>query len=289
MSQSQNEASGVSGNTDNEQLQFFRLHCCYYKAGKIRNCISVEQLQCFNEKTINLQRCKLQQEDVECIAVFVTSSSYKEWFEINLSNCGIIRDHIYKMYCKLSKCNDVTIKVLQLNNNRIVGVYSSYLSKIVINYKVQSLWINGNHAIGENKQFYIMLTNPSTRLEVLHMSDVKLSSSGAIYLFKALLNNNTLRELVVTNNNINDNACEAITAMLNKNNCLTKLWMWRNPISGEASKLILRALIENNSLERLGLPNYNDPTERIIRSLQETVNKQRQSHRCQVTLLVDFM
>lgn len=247
----------------------------------------MEQLQCFNEKTINLSQCKLQLEDVECIAVFVTSSSYKEWSEINLSNCG--RDHIYKMYCKLSKCNDVTIKVLQLNNNHIVGVYSSYVSEIVINYKVQKLWINGNHDIGKNKKFYNMLTDPSTKLEVLHMSDVKLSSHSAIYLFKALLNNSTLRELVVTNNNINDHACEAITAMLNKNNYLTKLWIWRNPISSEASKIILRALIANNSLERLGLPYYNDPTERIIRSLQETVNKQRQSHRCKVTLLVDFM
>ena len=289
MSRYENEATPVSNNPHNEQLQFFRLHHRYYRAGNIRNCISVEQLQCFKDKTINLQWCKLQHEDVECVAAFVTSSSYKEWHEINMSNCGI-RDHIYKMCCKLSKHNDVTIKVLQLNNNHINGVYTSWLSKIVINNKVRKLWINGNDAIGENKQFYYaVLMNPSTQLEVLHMSDVGLSSNSAISLFKALASNSTLKELVITSNNVNDDACETITTMLKKNNCLTKLWIWKNPISDMASKFILDALIDNTSLERLGLPCYNDPTERTIKSSQETVNKQRKSHGCQVPLLVDFM
>lgn len=283
--QSENDATIVSNKIQNEQLKFFRLHHCYFKAG---NCDIVEKFQCFKDKTINLELNKLLQEDLECVAAVLTSSSCKQWFEVNLSNCSI-RDHFFKMYCKLNECNNVTIKVLQLNYNHITAVYSSWVSQIVINYKVEKLWINGNHAIGDNKQFYCIMLGIPTRLQVLHMSDVKLSSNSAVYLFKALQHNHALKELVITNNNINDNACEAITTTLKKNNCLAKLWMWKNPISGEACELILSALVDNNSLEQLGLPYHNESTERTIKSLQETVIKKRQDGRCQVTLLIDFM
>lgn len=80
-----------------------------------------------------------------------------------------------------------------------------------------------------------------------------------------------------------------LVKLLKKNNHLTKLWMWNNPISGEASKFILSTLIDNNSLGQLGLPYYSESTERTIKSLQDTVNKNREDRRCQVTLFVDFM
>lgn len=274
----------------NNQLKHIQLYCSYYKAGDIESCSYVEQLQCFEDREINLKGYKMLQEDMECVAEFVNSSSIKAWVEINLSYCNICA-HIDIMYRKLNacECNDVTIEVLQLNYNHITGVHASWVSEIVVNCKVHKLFIDGNHGIGESEQLYFMLSSPSTNLEVLYMNDVRLSYKDAIYLFKALQHNKTLKELIVTNNNITDRACEAITTALKKNNCLAKLWIWNNPLSSEASKFMLGALKNNCSLERLGLPCYNENTERNIISLKEVVNKTREDHRCQVKLSIDFM
>ena len=246
----------------------------------------MERLPCFQDKTIDLKGIKLLQEDVECVAEFSSSSSIKAWVEVNLSSCGIC-GHIHTIYCKL-KLNNITIEVLQLNYNNLTVMHASFVSQIVVNCRVQKLFINGNHGIGDSEQLYVMLRSPSTNLKELHMRGVKLSTH-AIYLFRAIQHNNTLKELVVENNSITDDACEAITTTLQTNNCLTKLWMWNNPLSSEACKLILNALKNNKSLARLGLPCYNESTKRIIESLQEVVNTTREHRRCQVKLSVDFL
>ena len=248
----------------------------------------VEQLPCFKDKTIELMHSKMLQGDGECVAEFVSSSSIKAWLEVNLSYCDIC-GHIHTMYYILSRCNDVTIKVLQLNYSHLSDVHASCVSGIVVNCKVQKLFINGNRGIGESEQLYFMLRSPSTNLKDLHMCNVKLSNNGAIYLFRALQHNNTLKELILENNDIANDACEAITTALQMNNCLAKLFIWKNPLGSVAFEFILHALKNNNSLERLALSYHNETTNRKIRYLQEVVNKTREDRRCQVKLSIEFM
>ena len=225
---------------------------------------------------------------MEYIAVFIISSK-KCWIEVNLSNCNI-NDHCIHLLCqRLREDNDVTIKVLQLNNNYITGKYSSLISNITVNYKIQKLFVNGNHNIGQSEDFYCMLTNCNTNLRVLQLEHANLSDNGACCLFTALRHNNTLEELNVTDNGITDHSCAVITTTLQKNNCLVKLWMWKNPISGEASKLILEDLKHNNSLEQLGLRYYGESIQRSITILEENVNMTREGHNCFVKLQVHFM
>ena len=270
----------------------------------------MEQSQCVEDKTMNLEsQCEitdfeshflkkgsiifdpgttLSVEIIERIAVLLSSSSRKEWEEVALPpDCGI-SGHFDMIYCKLRKRTDVTIKVLTLKNNKMTDEDAVSVSRTVVNCNVEKLYINGNHGIGESEQLYSMLTSPYTNLKILHMRDVKLSNSGVGFLFSRLQHNNALKELVIDSNDIT-NPCAAITTALKHNNCLTKLWIHDNKISGNTSILILDALKCNDSLKRLILPNPNENTVSTIRSLQKTVNKEREDRGCYVRLEVDLL
>ena len=55
---------------------------------------------------------------------------------------------------------------------------------------MKKLDIDNNDTIGEDQQLYSMLTDPYNVLEELNMWGTKISSTGAIALFKALKHNN---------------------------------------------------------------------------------------------------
>ena len=274
----------------NEQLESIRLYHSFYVAGNLQRCRAVEQLLCFKDPkdTIDLHG-NILGEDLKCVAVFIYSSTKKDWIEFDLSNCGINDSNIHLLYQRLHENNDVTIKVLQLNYNGITGVYSSWISDLAVDYSIQNLSVNGNHGIGQNKQFYCMLTNPNTNLKILHMEDVNLSDNDVYNLFTAVQHNDTLKELNVNDNNITDCSCAIIATSLQSNTSLVKLWMSKNPISGEACKLILEDLKHNNSLKQLTFCYYGENIQRSIEILRQDINKTREDHKCLVELTINFI
>ena len=121
-------------------------------------------------------------------------------------------------------------------------------------------------------------------LEKLYMYSTKLSSIAAVKLFTALNEGKKLRVLRVHNNDITDEACDAIIVAMKMNTSLVELRMDGNPISGECAQLIVEALQYNNTLRRLCLPCYpQDIKERIKLS-----SKKRESHEFQVKLELYF-
>ena len=276
----------ISHNLLNDQLKCLRLFHCFYEADCTELCHYLEHLQIFRDEAIEFPSTNLSVIDIECIALFLTSSSHKEWHELNLNNCGIGDHGLCILHRGLLVSNITSITMLQLSYNGLTKV-SSLVSDIVVNCNVKKLKIDGNHSIGENN-LCTMLYNMS-KLECLHLVDTELSSSGLDGICMALKNNKTLKELVVTDNNITDDACSAITALLQKNSCLVKLWMWKNPIHRDTLTLILKALQVNNTLAFLGLPGCSEVTKMALESLQEVVNKKRKNRGCKVKLVIDFM
>ena len=133
-----------------------------------------------------------------------------------------------------------------------------------------------------------MLSDVS-KLECLHLVDTMLSSIELNSICMALTNNNTLTELLISENNITDDVCYAISTVLQSNSCLAKLWMWKNPIHSDSLISILKALQGNDALAFLGLPSCSEVTKMSLESLQEVVNEKRESRGCQVKLVIDFM
>ena len=122
-------------------------------------------------------------------------------------------------------------------------------------------------------------------LEVLHMYSTKLSSSVAVKIFTALSEHNTLRILRIHNNDITDEACDAIVMAMKK----VELRMDGNSCSGECAQLIVEAIKHNNTLQLLSLPfNYPHYVKEKIELSVEEVNMNRESRECKVKLELHF-
>ena len=271
-----------------DQLKCIRLYRCFNEAGDHSLCDTIERAAVFNHKVIRLAGITLTGSDLECISLFLTSSFNKEWEMLNLTSCYIRDKEMNFLYRGLRHTSDIIIHTLQLSNNGVTTQSSSLISELTVKYKVKDLRIDGNVTIGENKQLYSMLTNPSSLLEKLNMQIVNLSSRAATDLFIAVENNNKLKELVIDFNIITDYACEAITTTLEKNSCLVTLGMYDNPLSSEAIVKIVQCLEFNNTLQFLGLPESPQEVQMNIRSIQKVVNNKRKSQGCQLKLRIDF-
>ena len=283
-----NELIAISDKFLKDQLKCLRLYPFFNEARDYRMCKAIEQANIFYSKEIRLSPTTLTASDLECVSLFLTSSFNKKWEVLDLLNCYIQDKGLNILYRGLRHGCDVTINHLQLDNNNLTRHSSSLISELAVKCKVKQLLINNNHTIGEDQQLYSMLTDPSNVLEELYMWNTRLSSRGARCLFTVLMDNNTLRVLKIEVNNITDDACDVITTALRRNTCLIILGMYGNRLSSEAVINIVRCLEVNNTLQLLGLPKYPQGIQKNVRSLQEVVNKKRESRGCQVKLVIKF-
>ena len=283
-----NEAIAISDKFLKDQLKCLRLYRCFNEAGDHTLCNTIERADVFHDRAIRLWDTTLTGSDMECISLFLTSLFNKEWEVLEFTNSRMWDKGLHTLYRGLRHCSDITIKVLDFDCSGLTTQSFSLISQLVVQYKVKALGIGGSDAIGEDQQLYSMLTNPSNVLVRLDIVATKLSSTAATDLFTAVKETNKLMVINIDYNAITDDACAAITTALERNSCLFKLSMHRNPLSSKAIVNIVRCLEVNNTLQLLGLPNCPQDIQENIRSLQEVVNKKRESRGCQVKLKIKF-
>ena len=279
------DSVGISQQLLGDKIKCLRMYRCFQEAGDVVMCKCIKDATKLDEQQIDLSNIRLSPSDLECLAIFLTCSSHKEWKKLDLWHCHICYRGLQILQCGL-RSSDVTITELRLAYNDLTAVSSSAISDLTISYRVKILDISYNNGVGEDCNLYKILTDHSSMVEVLDMYDTKLSSKGAIKLFTALSEAKKLRILWIDSNNISDEACDAITMAMMKNTSLVKLSMHNNPISEECAQLIVQALQLNNTLQRLNY-SYHYDVQKIM-SLQEEVNKTRETQGCHVKLEIDF-
>ena len=270
-------------------LRCLTLYRCFHETDDVDMCKIIERSVKFYDKKIDLKYTTLTTTNVECVTVFLTSSFHKNWVLLNLYRCHIQDHGLHILHGGILHCSNITIDRLDLTYNGLTTQSSSLISDITLKCKVKILTIDKNFTIGENEQLYSMLSSSSTMLEDLNMSSTNLSTRGAIALFKALKNNNRLKKLDITTSDITDDACNAITAVLEKNNSLVELFLDSNPLTGEAILNIIASLMRNITLAVLWLPKCPENIKKIINSLQEVINKNRERQGCQVKLEINYV
>ena len=281
------------------QVKCFRLFRWFFEAGDEEICRSIDDAKIFNNRIIKINDLniynvlldqildiRLSPSDVECMKVFLTCSSQKQWAELNLYKC-YIQDHgVHILYRGLSSC-DITITSLDLSSNGLTESSSFAISDITIRCRVNGLFIGDNKIVGEDERLYSIISNSSSMLEMLHMNATMLTSNAAIKLFTALSEGKKLRILWINNNDINDESCSAIVMAMRNNTSLVELEMHGNQISSKCAQQIVQALQHNNALQKLRLPfKYSEDVKRRIISSAEEINKKRKSCGCQVKLTV---
>ena len=183
-----NEAIAIADKFLKDLLKCLRLYRCFNEAEDYKMCKTIEGAEIIRSKVIYLRSTTLTASDMECISLFLTSSFTKKWKALNLINCHIQDKGLNILYRGIRHSTDVTINVLWLHHNGLTYQSSSLISEFTLKCKVTILGINGNHTIGEDQQLYSVLTNPSTKLEQLHMGATRLSNSGARALFTTIIN-----------------------------------------------------------------------------------------------------
>ena len=271
-----------------DELKSLRLYQCFKEADDHKMCNSIEEAIIFNRKKVNLHSSSLAGTDLDCVSLFLTSSSNKHWVELNLRGC-YVQDHGLHIIHKYLNHSEVTITKLWLGYNGLTRSSSSNISDIVLSCKVQEVLVSGNHTVGESRQLYTMLTHPSTQLALLNMRDTLLSSIGAKLLFTALKDAKKLKGLTINNNAITDNAVDNIATALTMNKSLLELWMWGNPISGEAIIIIIQALKKNDTLQELYIPTYHLAVTHRIRSIEQEINTKRSNQGVSKKLTIHFL
>ena len=266
-----------------DKIKCIRMYRCFQEAGDMTMCESIEYATRLDK---HLSYTRLSPSDLECLTIFLTCSSHKEWKQLNLFGCHI-QNHGLQVLQHGLRSSDVTITELWLTDNDLTAVSSCAIGDLAISCRVKMLFIGYNKGVGEDDRLYRIITDDSSMVEELFMYNVNLSSIGAIKLFTALSDAKNLRLLCISHNNITDEACDAIIMALMKNTSLVELYMHNNLISGECAQLIVQALQYNNTLQWLWLnENYPNDVMKKIKSLEEEANKKRLTYGCQVKLKI---
>jgi len=270
-----------------DRLTCLRLFRIFSETGDKAMCRAIQNMSIFSDKVINLTGIKLSVPyDVECLALFLTSSPHNEWVKLDLFGCNI-RDHGLNVLHHGLIGSNVTIKAMLLWCNGLTHLSSAAICDLTIHCRVEELWIAHNHTVGEDHTLYNMLSCSSSRLMGLYMESTSLSSSAAFYLFSALVKGNKLQQLWISHNAITDDACNAIVTTLKENTSLVWLWMFDNKIKAKAAASLVQALHFNDTLEKLWLPRYAEDIKKKIKNMQKEIIESRESRGCHTNLDID--
>ena len=265
------------------QLQCFQLYRAFFETDDKIVCESIAQSSTFRNKKMKAEE-KLTPVDLECMTLFQNCLSQKAWVAMNLSGCFIQDIGVAILHRGLIN-SGIVIESMNLSDNGITQSTSSLISKIAIACKVKELQLNGNRTIGEEENFYKMVYDPLSALEILHISRTNLTNNGAIKCFKALSKGKLLKELWVSYNSITDDASDVICSALRENKSLIRLRIRKNKTTGDFAREIINAVLSHENLEELWLPKY---TYEIQKEIQDILNKNRESKGNFTTLEIKF-
>ena len=258
------------------QLRCLRLFKCFYEAGDEDMYSHIDKAKVFHNKIISLRFNKLFPSDIECLGLFLTTSTTKQWHALNLTSCSL-RDHdIRTLHHGIVGTSPTKIGLVDLPANFITSSSDSSISDLVINCSVTSLGVSGNKTLGETIKFYTMISHPHSVLEQLWMAGNRLTTVSAIFLFRSLREPNQLKSLIISDNLIGGDICEEVIITLQINKTLKRLLMFNNPISSDCAHKIINSLFHNDVLSLLWLPDYSDDVISAMKTKQEEINEKRQ-------------
>ena len=266
----------------NDKLKCIHLYRCFNEASDDdRVCRTIKRK--FSNGILYFSNTTLSTNDIENIATFLTCCSIKQWKRLIFMYCHI-RDAGLHIIHRMITPSSITIDKIWLYDNGLSSSSDGCLTDIVITCGVKVLFIGNNKTIGQTEEFFpTILSSPSSMIEILYISGIKLSTRAAIIIFTLLKEKKTkLKQLHMANNDITDDVCDVIVETLQVNSTLEYLNISDNKISKEASQLILNSLRHNNTLTELYLPDhYSEHDKKQILTLQDIVNEERKHCGCQ--------
>ena len=259
----------------------------------------------FSDGNINLSNGTLLPHHIMSLTVFMMRST-TQWKSLNLSCCSIGSNgmSILAKFFVDFKERVVTIKYINLRNNRLTSLWGTHLDQdhtdvnsgilqsvedldlslnlleissisecLKINSTLCKLNLSSNNITDEGAKKLAEAIQVNTTLQELNMSSNKITDEGAKQLGKAIEVNRTLQELNISSNKITDEGAKQLGKAIEVNRTLQELNISKNWISKEGVMRIVEACTINRTLHKL-VCTHNNLSKSGLAAINEYIRKE---------------
>ena len=229
----------------------------------------------FSDGNINLSNGTLLPHHIMSLTVFMMRST-TQWKSLNLNNCSIGSNGISilaKFFVDFKE-RVVTIKYINLRNNRLTSLWGTHLdqdhtdvssgilqsvedldislnlleissiSECLINNTLCKLNLSSNKITDEGAKRLAEAIQVNTTLQELNISKNWISKEGVMRIVEACTINRTLHKLVCTHNNLSKSGLAAINEYIRKENAVQIFDASWNSLGSKSDQLAFNATFE---------------------------------------------
>ena len=246
----------------NTRLEVLYLHSNNLGIGAIKVAKSLQHIATL--KMLSLSSNNIPQEACEELALAIKSNEHLE--KLWLSNNNLYSSAIVILN---SLATIATLTVLDLNNNQIPQEAGEALASVIMhNTRLEELYLDSNNlAVGTMKVAKSL--QHITTLKVLSLDNNNITQEGSEELALAIKSNEQLEKLWLSDNNLHSSAIVILNCLATIAT-LTVLGLNNNQIPQEAGEALASVIMHNTRLEELYLDSNNLAigTMKVAKSLQ---------------------
>ena len=258
----------------------FIFQCCL--EGKDANLMPEVTTSIFSDGNINLSTQTLLPHHIMSLTVFMMRST-TQWKSLNLNNCSIDSNgmSILAKFFVDFKERVVTIKYINLRNNRLTSLWGTHLDQdhtddvnSGILQSVKNLDLSLNLLCDREISSISECLKINSTLCKLNLSCNKITDEGAKGLGEAIQVNTTLQELNISSNKITDEGAKGLGEAIQVNTTLQELNISSNKITDEGAKGLAEAIKVNTTLQELNISKNWISKEGVMRIVEAcTINR----------------
>ena len=199
---------------------------------------------------------------------------------INLKSNNLTDEGVKTIFCSLNPESKVT--TLNLSNNNITGISMKYINEYIVhNSFLRQLFFDYNQ-LDKSACMLIkdILSNEQSNLKIISLKHCKINENINL-IFEGLEKNKKIQILNLSKNEIGNypEQFERIISCLKNNNTLDELILDSNYLDDETLKMITNALKENKNLQSISL-NENQFSKKTISELFTVINQNKLIKKC---------
>ena len=199
---------------------------------------------------------------------------------INLKSNNLTDEGVKTIFCSLNPESKVT--TLNLSNNDITGISMKYINEYIVhNSFLRQLFFDYNQ-LDKSACMLIkdILSNEQSNLKIISLSHCKINENINL-IFEGLEKNKKIQILNLSKNEIGNypEQFEGIISCLKNNNTLNELILDSNYLDDETLKMITNALKENKNLKSISL-NENQFSKKIVSELYLIIEQNHFIKKC---------
>ena len=276
---------------------------CYLE-GKDANLMPEAITSIFSDGNINLSKVTLLPHHIMSLTVFMMRST-TQWKSLNLNGCSIGSNgmSILAKFFVDFKERVVTIKYINLRNNRLTSLWGTHLDQDhtdvnsgilqsvedldlslnsleisssiseCLNSTLCKLNLSSNNITDEGAKRLAEAIKVNRKLQKLNTSSNKITDEGAKRLAEAIQVSTTLQELNISSNKITDEGAKRLAEAIGVNRTLQELNISKNCISKEGVMKIVEACTINRTLHKL-VCTHNNLSKSGLAAINEYIRKE---------------